>query len=98
MIDEKGNRVFGEPTEYMKKSTAQRHIDYLEEEIRDVQLMLRGSSDSKHWQDWKLKLKILQDERRDRFWELHRDELGDKVKVSSDGTHVIDYQGAVPDL
>ena len=87
-----------EYTEYMLKSPNQKKIDRIEDEIRDIKLCLSGSSTSKKWQDLKLKLTILQRERRMWIWTLHRDELRDKVKVSPDGTHVLDYQGAIPDL
>jgi hypothetical protein len=45
-----------------------------------------------------MKLDNLQGERRQMIWVRDRDELREKVKVSPDGTHVIDYQGAIPDL
>ena len=71
MIDEKGNYVLGEPTEEMKKSTKQKELDYIESEIKDIQLMLAGSPHSKHWQEWKMKLDNLQINRKYHLWAMY---------------------------
>jgi len=81
-----------------EQSTMQRQLEALEQNIRDIQDCIAGRATGKVYEDLKSQLHNLQSERRGRYFHLHRDELREKVTMSQDGTHVIDYNNAIPDL
>lgn len=62
---------FGEPTEEMKKSTQQKKLDWIEDEIKDIQACLRGSASSRHYRALDIQLKNLQNDRKHQLWHMY---------------------------
>jgi len=98
MIGDRDESKIGGPTEEMKKSTMERQLEALEEEIRDTQDCIMGRARGKVYESLKIKLANYQSERKTRYFNLHRDELRGKVTMSQDDSYVISFNNAIPDL
>lgn len=73
-------------------------IKRLEKEILDIRACLSGDQTSDLWKELQGKLTNLNRQRRMWIFTTNREQLRDKVKMSLDGTHVIDWQEAIPEL
>ena len=82
----------------MVKLAEELHLEQVEEQITDIKLAMTGSSSSKLWQEWGIKLANLQSTRRRLIFQMNQDHYRPLVEMSMNGTHVLNWKNAIPDL
>ena len=84
--------------ESYRKGDFERKLKQIEGEIMDMKLLLAGSSLSKLWQEFQIKLGRLQDERRMMIRWLGPEELKAKIIFAAPGVRPLNLKEVIPDL
>ena len=84
--------------ENYRKGDFESKLQMVEEEIKDMKLLLMGSSLSKLWQKFNIELGALQDQRRMMIRWLGPEELKAKIKFAAPGVRPLNLKEVIPDL
>lgn len=81
-----------------KPSESEDKLRRIEAEIRDIQELLRGSPSSKYWQEFKIKLDVLQSTRKYHLWHMYGEASYPRVPGQSTSVPPINLRQQIPDL